>query len=66
MTGTNIFIGEEDLKDDGPSIQAYSVQKWVTARPVGYIGFWHRMSCALKVLKGRADIVIWKVKENQE
>lgn len=64
MKGTNVFIGEEDLKDHGMTLQAYSVQEYVTARPIGLIGLRYRMLYAFEVLMGRADIVIWKVKEN--
>jgi hypothetical protein len=64
MHGTNVFIGEEDLKTD-TYIQAYSVQKEVPARPVGFHGLRFKLECAFKLLTGKADIVIWKVSENR-
>lgn len=59
LLGTNIFIGNRDLKDNGAA-QHFVNGKWGTARPVGYIGFWHTLQCALKVLRGEADIVVWE------
>ncbi|MFA6314962.1 MAG: hypothetical protein WC648_01150 [Candidatus Paceibacterota bacterium] len=60
MKGTNIFLGELDLKERGTAIES-SIQKgrWVYARPVGYISFWHTLKCAWKVLTHKADIVVW-------
>lgn len=60
--GINIFIGEDDLKDKGNAVGIHveGLQRWVVARPAGYQSFWHRVSCAWKVFKEQADIVIWK------
>lgn len=59
LLGTNIFIGNTDLKDNG-NAQQYDNEKWGVARPVGYISFWHTLKCAWLVLSGRADIVTWR------
>lgn len=59
LIGTNIFIGNTDLKDN-ETTQQYGRGKWGTARPVGYISFWYTLQCALKVFRGEADIVVWE------
>jgi len=67
MKGTNIFIGEKDLKDTGTSVissNELTRETWVLARPVGYLSFWFTLKCALKVLTHDADIVIWKDPSN--
>lgn len=58
--GTNIFIGEKDIKSHTQVDIGKTTPRWVTARPVGYISPWHTLKCAWLVLKGKADIVIWK------
>ncbi len=63
MRGINVFIGEEDLKDQGHTVNVITndgCSGWVVARPLGYIGLLHTLQCAWKVLRGKADIVIWK------
>lgn len=60
MKGTNIFVGELDLKERGASIQSSIMPgKWVKARPIGYISFFHTLKCAWLVLRHKADIVVW-------
>jgi hypothetical protein len=60
LEGTNIFIAQEDLKGFD-TLQEVEKGHWEIARPVGYIGFWHTLDCAMKVLRHEADIVVWKV-----
>lgn len=67
MRGINIYTGEEDLKDQGHTVQVTRTrpdgvkeQGWVIGRPIGFIGFWHRVKCAWLVFREKADIVIWK------
>jgi hypothetical protein len=59
LEGTNIFIAERDLKDNGMQAEVEK-GKWAIARPIGFISFWHTLTCAIKVLKHEADIIIWK------
>lgn len=60
LEGTNVFVGEKDLRLEGMPQVEVERGKWALARPIGYIGFWHTLKCALKVLKHEADIIIWK------
>lgn len=59
LMGTNVFIGERDLKDNG-SVMQVKPNRWVPMRPIGYIGIAYRIRCAWRVLRGQADIVQWK------
>lgn len=62
LRGTNEFIGEYDLSDNGAKL-LNSSNDWVIARPEGYKSFWFTLKCAWKVLTHQADIVIWEEQE---
>lgn len=51
----------EDLKDcvEGKNPLTYLNGKWVPVRPVGRYGFWNRLTLAVMVFCGDADVVVW-------
>ena len=59
LYGTNVFLGERDLKDDGASKQLPSGE-WVKSRSIGWVGLGYRIKFAWRVLRGYADIVVWE------
>lgn len=58
MQGTNIYFGERDLKDYGNQNSCDGIN-YFTARPLGFISFIYRVKCAMRVISGEADIVVW-------
>lgn len=62
MPAINIYIGERDLTDEavGRAQTQNKDGQWVKARPVGFNSWAHTMRCIVAILKGKADIVIWK------
>ena len=66
MTGVNVYIGEDDIKDEAACISVEGGKRWVTARAIGYRSWWHTIKCSWLVLTGEADIVIWREEENNK
>lgn len=58
MKFVNVFYADQ-LADRLNNVTAKVDGRWVAARPIGYIGFFHRVRCAWEVFRGRADILKW-------
>lgn len=60
LYGVNVYVGERDIRPKGHAEKQLPSGEWVTARELGYVSALDRLKCALKVLRGEADIVIWQ------
>ncbi|MFY0656357.1 MAG: hypothetical protein JXR12_06375 [Neptunomonas phycophila] len=57
-------VSEFKVKDlDDWDITTNINGRWVSARPIGLIGFKYRVQAAWKVLTGKADIVTWPMNQ---